>query len=174
MRKKYKKFKKLLNNALIKIIAIYLIIVIINLHLPQYSLASALDMSNNVEDQTSLLTENFNYNVRLPIIPDKQPTNVVKLWLTAYNSHISQTDGNPCNTAFNFNLCEHNEEDVVATNYLYLSYGAKIKIPELFGDKVFTVVDRMNPKFQATIDVWMKDYQSAVKFGRKFTVVEIY
>ena len=38
--------------------------------------------------------------------------------VTAYNSEVSQCDGDPCTTANGFNLCEHGIEDSVAANFL--------------------------------------------------------
>ena len=60
--------------------------------------------------------------------------------ITAYSSDVSQCDSTPCITANGFNLCEHGVEDSVAANFL--SFGTKIRIPEIFGDQVFIVRDR--------------------------------
>jgi len=169
-----KKTKKLINELVFKVISIYLIIVIINLQMPQISLAQLIVSQNEPLYYNEILPSEMVNDQKLPEIPLREPMRQVKLYVTAYTSHASQTDGNPCNTAFNINLCNRENEDVVATNYLNLPVGSKLKIPEYFGEKIFTVVDRMNPRFQKTIDVWMKDYNQAIKFGRKFTIVEIY
>ncbi len=91
--------------------------------------------------------------------------------MTAYNSEIGQTDSTPCITANGFNVCEHGIEDTVATNYL--PFGTKIRIPELFGDRVFVVRDRMNQRYNKKIDIWMLSKQEAIKFGHKYAKVEI-
>lgn len=83
--------------------------------------------------------------------------------LTAYNSEAAQTDGDPCTTANGFNLCKHGAEDSVAANFL--PFGTKIMIPDLFGDKVFVVRDRMNKRFSNRVDVWMLSKERALKFG---------
>jgi 3D (Asp-Asp-Asp) domain-containing protein len=91
--------------------------------------------------------------------------------ITAYNSEIGQTDNSPCITANGFNLCQHNIEDSVAANFL--PFGAKIRIPELFGDKVFVVRDRMNSRHYNRVDIWMADRNDAIKFGVKSAKIEV-
>ncbi|MCK4553622.1 3D domain-containing protein [Candidatus Parcubacteria bacterium] len=91
--------------------------------------------------------------------------------MTAYNSEIGQTDDSPCITANGFNLCEHNIEDTIAANFL--RFGAKVKIPDLFGNKVFIVRDRMNKKYSDRVDVWMVDKGEAKKFGIKMAKIEV-
>lgn len=91
--------------------------------------------------------------------------------ITAYNSDIRQTDDSPCVTANNFNVCESGVEDTIASNFL--PFGAKVKIPALFGDKVFIVRDRMNKKFSNRIDIWMLEKPAAVNFGAKIAKIEV-
>ena len=92
--------------------------------------------------------------------------------ITAYTSEAAQTDNSPCITANGFNLCEHGLEDTVAANFL--SFGTKIRIPELFGDKIFIVRDRMNTRYTNVIDIWMLNKDDAKKFGVKLSMVEIF
>ncbi len=94
-----------------------------------------------------------------------------KMPVTAYNSLPGQTDSTPCLTANDFNLCEHDTEDVIAANFL--PFGAKVRIPELFGDRIFTVVDRMNARYYYRVDVWLKDHGEAVRLGLKYATVEV-
>lgn len=91
--------------------------------------------------------------------------------MTAYNSEIGQTDDSPCITANGFNVCKHGIEDTIAANFLPL--GTKVKIPELFGDRVFVVRDRMNKKHPNRVDVWMKDRHDAVHFGVKVAKIQV-
>lgn len=94
--------------------------------------------------------------------------------MTAYNSEAAQTDDSPCITANGFNVCEHGIEDTVAANFLPM--GTKIRIPELFGDRIFVVRDRMNKRYTDRVDVWMLHRADAMKFGvrkAKIEVVEI-
>lgn len=85
--------------------------------------------------------------------------------LTAYNSEVAQCDGDPCTTASGFNVCKHGIEDTVAANFLPL--GTKIKIPELFGKRIFVVRDRTSKKYSDRVDVWMIEKQDALQFGKK-------
>jgi 3D (Asp-Asp-Asp) domain-containing protein len=91
--------------------------------------------------------------------------------LTAYSSEKNQCDNTPCITANGFNLCQHNKEDSVAANFL--PFGTKIRIPDLFGDRVFVVRDRMNARYQNRIDIWMSSTAKAKKFGIKIAHIEI-
>lgn len=91
--------------------------------------------------------------------------------MTAYSSTIDQTDSTPCITANGFDLCKHNQEDVIAANFL--PFGTKVRFPELFGDRVFTVQDRMNARYYYRADVWMKTREAAIKFGYAYAKIEV-
>lgn len=113
-----------------------------------------------------------------PVIVNHLPENnvwaakkVVHRVITAYNSEAGQCDNSPCVTANGFNVCEHGEEDTIAANFL--RFGTKIRIPELFGDKVFVVRDRMNTRFSNRVDVWMVEKHDAREFGVKLAKIEI-
>ncbi|MEK7203003.1 MAG: hypothetical protein AAB653_01680, partial [Patescibacteria group bacterium] len=82
-----------------------------------------------------------------------------------------QCDDSPCITANGFNVCEHETEDVIAANFL--PFGAKIRIPELFGERIFVVRDRMNVRFSNRIDVWMVEKNQAKRFGVKYAKIEV-
>jgi 3D (Asp-Asp-Asp) domain-containing protein len=91
--------------------------------------------------------------------------------ITAYNSEPGQTDDSPCITANGFNLCEHGIEDTVAANFL--PFGAKVRIPELYGDRVFIVRDRMNSKHYDKVDIWMTEKADARNFGVQTAIIEV-
>jgi 3D (Asp-Asp-Asp) domain-containing protein len=91
--------------------------------------------------------------------------------LTAYNSEVGQTDDSPCTTATGFNVCQYGVEDTIAANFLEM--GTRVRIPELFGDRIFVVRDRMHPKNGQKVDVWMKNHTDAVKFGVKIAKIEV-
>ncbi|MFH1745202.1 MAG: hypothetical protein ABH881_03490 [bacterium] len=108
----------------------------------------------------------------LPINQDRKIKRIDSAVLTAYNSDVWQCDDSPCITANGFNVCEHNIEDTIAANYL--PFGTKLRIPELFGDRVFIVRDRMNKRYgDYRMDVWMKKGSDAKNFGVKRAKVEI-
>lgn len=87
--------------------------------------------------------------------------------ITAYSSTTDQTDNTPFTTARGTYV----RDGIVAANFL--PFGTKIKIPDLFGDKVFVVEDRMNRKHSYKIDVWFPDRQSALEFGIKTAKIQI-
>ncbi|MEA3463567.1 MAG: hypothetical protein U9R14_00580 [Patescibacteria group bacterium] len=117
-------------------------------------------------------------NTKDPIIINHLPEN--NTWsvkktgyytITAYNSEVAQCDASPCITANGFNLCEHGIEDSIAVNFL--PFGAKIRIPELFSDKVFIVRDRMNARYFNRLDIWMVEKEDAKKFGVRLAKIEV-
>ncbi len=84
---------------------------------------------------------------------------VLDLRITAYTSLPNETDNTPFITADG----SYVHDGIVATNLL--PFGTKVMIPSLFGDKVFTVHDRMNRKFMDSMDIWMATFSSAIRFG---------
>lgn len=91
--------------------------------------------------------------------------------MTAYNSEVAQTDDTPCITANGFNVCEHGIEDTIAANFLPM--GTKVRIPDLFGDRIFIVRDRMNARYPDRVDIWMKHRTDAINFGVKVAKIEV-
>ena len=91
--------------------------------------------------------------------------------ITAYNSEAAQTDASPCITANGYNVCKSGVEDTIAANFL--EFGTTVQIPELFGDRVFVVRDRMNKRHADRVDVWMKDRSDAIHFGVKTAKIQV-
>lgn len=88
--------------------------------------------------------------------------------LTAYSSTTWQTDDTPFITASG----RYVEQGIVANNML--PFGTKIKIPEIYGDQIFVVEDRMHPrKGYYHVDIWFATYDDALNFGVKETYIEI-
>ncbi len=85
--------------------------------------------------------------------------NVIKVTITAYSSTHDQTDEDPFTTASGRQV----RDGIVAANFL--EFGTKIKIPELFGDKIFVVEDRMARRHNYRIDIWFPDRNQAKQFG---------
>lgn len=97
------------------------------------------------------------------------PDRVMHVSMTAYNSLPEQTDGNPFETAMGTTT----RRGIVAANFVPL--GTYIKIPELYGDEVFIVEDRMNARYTSRVDIWMENYSDARQFGVKHDVaIEVY
>lgn len=109
---------------------------------------------------------------RLPVSDDAVARRQFIIPMTAYTSDVAQTDATPCTTASGLDVCERNMENVVAANFLPL--GTRVKIPELYGDRIFYVEDRMNKRYNYKMDVWMKDLADAKAFGVKYVTVEVF
>ena len=112
-----------------------------------------------------------------PVANDRVPVKIVRAVATAYNSDVRQTDSTPCITANGFDLCAFYQEkgygNTIAANFLPM--GAQVRFPELFGDKVFIVRDRMNARYgYGRVDVWMPEHAEAKTFGAKYTKMEIF
>lgn len=104
----------------------------------------------------------------LPTNDDREGVSVRYMQVSAYTSRVEECDSTPFITASQ----THVRDGVVATNQL--PFGTRIKMPELFGDKVFIVEDRMNTRYKNNMDIWMDDLSVARKFGRKTVKIEIY
>ncbi len=114
----------------------------------------------------------FNKIQRLVSFNFKPEIKTMKLYVTAYSSTPEQTDNTPCIAASGYDLCSHNKENVVATNFL--PFGTKVRFPELDPNKIYTVVDRMHERYNSRMDIWMTSKEDARKFGLKYLTVEIY
>lgn len=96
---------------------------------------------------------------------------------SAYSSRPAETDSTPCITATGFDVCLnyalYGSNNTVASNFLPLH--SIVKIPELYGDKIFVVRDRMNSRYGSkNIDLWMPTYFEAAGFGRRQVMIEVY
>ena len=113
-------------------------------------------------------SHNIKMPSRLPISASRKAHKTVKVTITAYSSTVDQCDGDPFITANG----THVRDGIVAANFL--PFGTKVKIPELYGEKIFTVEDRMNARYYYKIDIWMPTREQAKQFGVKYVEVEIY
>ncbi len=94
---------------------------------------------------------------------------VLHLKITAYTSLPDETKsyGSPFITADGTYV----HDGVVATNLL--PFGTKVMIPALYGDKIFTVHDRMSAKLMHNMDIWMPTKRAAVIFGVHYADVVV-
>lgn len=103
-----------------------------------------------------------------PSNPEPEVVQKLPVIITAYSSTIGETDSSPYITAAGTWV----RDGIIANNYL--PFGTKVRIPELYGDKVFTVEDRMNwKKGNYQIDIWFPSYWEAKSFGAQRTYIEI-
>jgi len=167
-----------------KIVIALIVVIVFDFFLFAAPALASEDPSNslNIEENSNISEELNSYENLKEVeqdnfvnsLPENSELGVIREGyhtITAYNSISSQTDGAPCLTANGFNLCEHGIEDSIAANFL--KFGTKVRIPELFGDRVFVVRDRMHKRHVSKIDVWMLDYDDAKKFGVKIAKIEV-
>ncbi len=97
--------------------------------------------------------------------PAVKTINVV---ITAYSSTPDQTDDSPFITASN--KCVR--DGIIANNML--PFGTKVRIPSLYGNKVFVVEDRMNQRMgNYRFDIWFPERSQAINFGVKSVEIEV-
>ncbi len=102
------------------------------------------------------------------IAAPKEAVRRIRVVLTAYSSTVAQTDSTPFITANGTYV----HDGIVANNGF--PFGTQIRIPELFGNKVFSVEDRMHWRMDDyRFDIWFPTYEQAKKFGVKYAYVEI-
>ncbi len=101
--------------------------------------------------------------------PIAQDSHVMSVWATAYTSHPDETDDTPFITASG----SHVRDGVAAANFLPM--GTEFKLPELFGEQVFVVEDRMNARYNNVhiVDIWFDNKIQAIDFGKRKTTIEI-
>jgi 3D (Asp-Asp-Asp) domain-containing protein len=87
------------------------------------------------------------------------------LTVTGYSSSYDETDNDPWTTAYNTPV----RDGIAASNIL--PFGTKIKIPEIFGNKVFVIEDKMNPRYGENLDIWFPTKWEALNFGIHYGVL---
>jgi 3D (Asp-Asp-Asp) domain-containing protein len=128
-----------------------------------------------VADEPSPLTDGYVKDSEVPdfdfSVPEYTKVKALRSYqyvpMTAYTSRPEETDDTPFITADG----SHVRDGIVACNFL--PFGTKVRIPSLFGDKVFEVHDRMNKRYPYKMDIWMADYSEAIQFGVKYAHIEI-
>jgi len=92
----------------------------------------------------------------------------INVLATGYSSCPFETDATPFITASGSRV----KDGTVAINTL--PFGTKIRIPELYGDKIFIVEDRMNAAAGRHVDVWFPSKEEALFFGKNSTYIEVF
>ena len=126
--------------------------------------------SNNKEKGLQFSISNSNSLLALsnPSNPGPKVIEKMKVIVTAYSSTVEQTDDTPFITASGKRV----KWGIVANNKY--SFGTKIRIPELFGEEIFIIEDRMHQRKKDNhIDIWFSSYQKAKNFGAKKTYIEV-
>jgi len=130
--------------------------------------------------EADFILDNYAYLTDLSITQDNtilskssspetfQVNKKIRMTITAYSSTPEQTDSTPFITASGSTV----RDGIVANNLL--SFGTKVRMPELYGDKVFVVEDRMHSKKgNYHLDIWFSDTEQAREFGSETIYVEI-
>ncbi len=159
-------------------IVILSVIIFFSFNFPQHSIVYAEESRGG---EVLIFSNNYNKIEEYTLTPSKhieeevieieKPKKTMHVYATAYNSLPEQTDSTPCITANGYNLCEFETEDTIAANFL--PFGTRVRIPDYFGERVFIVRDRMNARYENRIDVWMKEYKDARKFGKRYLKIEV-
>jgi len=131
--------------------------------------ADLVEVSNQkISRELAIVEGNSLLPVSEPTNPEPQPVWKIRVVITGYSSTLWETDDDPYITAAGTWV----RDGIVANNWLPI--GTKIKIPELFGDRIFVVEDRMSwTKGNYHVDVWFPSYWEALNFGAKRTYIEI-
>lgn len=92
---------------------------------------------------------------------------------TGYSSTPGQTDDTPFITASGTYV----RDGIIAANFHIngkrVPFGTLVRIPEIYGEKVFVVEDRMNSRYTNNIDIWFAETSSARSFGSKKVTIEV-
>ena len=97
----------------------------------------------------------------------KVSSRTFKVSASAYSSTKDQTDDSPFITASGTYV----RDGIIAANFL--PFGTAVKIPEIYGDKIFIVEDRMNSRYWYNVDIWFPERSMAKDFGRKTVTIEV-
>lgn len=128
------------------------------------SLDTSLNNSSNIQNINNSSLAAIFMAINNPASQYKK----IEVIVTAYSSTPEETDDTPFITATGKVV----EDGIIAANFL--EFGTKVRFPELFGDKIFVVEDRMHQRFsEGRIDIWFPTKQEAEKFGVKNTIMEI-
>lgn len=120
-------------------------------------------LNSSIIQGTTFLPLNVSPRYDSPSVSEK-----IEVIVTAYSSTPEETDETPFITAAG----TWTRDGIVANN-MY-SFGTKIKLPEIYGDKIFVVEDRMHSrKGSYHIDIWFPTKESALAFGTKITQMDV-
>ncbi len=115
----------------------------------------------NIASNKLFLSQNQDPHIPVP--------KIIQVVVTAYSSEEAQTDEDPFTTASGVQVTD----GIIASNDL--SFGTRVQFPEIYGDKIFVVADRMNERYtdKNHIDIWMEETHKAIHFGVQHTYAVI-
>lgn len=83
---------------------------------------------------------------------------------TAYTSTVEECDSDPFITADGSRV----RDGIIAANFL--PFGTKVRLPTVFGDRIFEVHDRMNKRYWYRVDIWMAKGRDMRQYGIKHSI----
>ncbi|MEA3452756.1 MAG: hypothetical protein U9Q96_00205 [Patescibacteria group bacterium] len=129
--------------------------------------SAELSGSFNVIQNNSVFPNSEHYLLEHKLIHDSNDSKTIRVAITAYSSCPYETDGDPYITASGNWV----QDGIVAANFL--PFGTELKIPELYGNKIFVVQDRMHPRKKYQIDIWFPSKEGAIEFGAHYSYIEL-
>ncbi len=130
--------------------------------------ATALTPSESTQMAIAAMQNETKDFGQLPKAGERGPSYTISVPTSAYNSLPGQTDSTPFITASGSTT----RHGVLAANFLPI--GTRVTIPEIYGDQVFIVEDRMNSRYTYRVDIWMEHLSDARQFGVKTVTMNIY
>ncbi|MCX6737892.1 MAG: hypothetical protein NTY11_00505 [Candidatus Parcubacteria bacterium] len=111
--------------------------------------------------------QSFTEKIKKKTVETVADPNTIEVVITGYSSTPEETDDTPFITASG----DWVHDGIVAANFL--PFGSKIRIPEIYGDEIFVVEDRMHPRKKQQIDIWFPSKQEALEFGAHYSYIEV-
>lgn len=136
--------------------------------LPIQTLSQPVSMEMEVTEEPSSANTVAKGLPEIELAPKKPSLKTYYSQVTVYNSVPWQTDGDPFTTAAG----THVRDGIIAANCL--PFGTLVRMPEMFGDKIFRVEDRLAAdKSCFVLDIWQEYSPNAKSFGAPVTKIEI-
>jgi 3D (Asp-Asp-Asp) domain-containing protein len=150
-------------------LAILILLGIIKIGYPEAGVDFEITPVQNSEpSQLCIVQGNSLLAISSPSNPEPEVSQKINVVVTAYSSSPWETWGDPFITAAGTGV----REGIVANNLL--PFGTKVRLPEIYGEKVFVVEDRMNSRIgYYHVDIWLPSYREALNFGAKRTYIEV-
>ncbi len=155
-----------------KLFSFIALIGLVSLIYPQMTDAREMNIEkikSETTDKNATLADNQLIIIeRLPEITSRPAKKSICLTVTAYSSSPDETQGDPFITASG----TRTHHGTVAYNHL--PFGTKIRFPEMFGDMVFTVEDRLpSGASYYHADMWKSNKAEAKQWGVKILKMEV-
>jgi 3D (Asp-Asp-Asp) domain-containing protein len=132
---------------------------------PEYSTTYTIVSQDSVLAQNRPILDDYSSGSQES--KDIKPQKVIEILVTAYSSSPEETDETPFITAAGTYV----RHGVAAANFLPL--GTRIRLPELFGEQIFIIEDRLNKRYNDRIDIWVPTKEQAIRLGQQLAEVEI-